>query len=210
MHSASEKLPFAAPAERSACTGRSRDEARPRVVEARLAARLRVQVHDRAPSARDREEIAGERLDRARDGRARRVEHHHVDGRDAPRAAHVDDDRMVDHLDAGSAHALGQLAARRGPRIDDRGDFDAGGDEAQRRPVRAVVVGEHDGLRAGLHAVAIDVGGHRGGQHHAGTIVVREDERALHRARREHHLLRAHAPDALARPRSLAPAADDR
>jgi hypothetical protein len=67
-----------------------------------------------------------------------------------------------------------------------------GGDQAQRRPVRAVVVGEHDGLRAGLHAVAIDVGGHRGGEHHARAIVVREDERALHRARREHHLLRAH------------------
>jgi hypothetical protein len=45
------------------------------------------------------------------------------------------------------------LRARSGSRpcgsvaIDDGGDFDAGADEPQRRPVRAVVVGEDDGAR---------------------------------------------------------------
>ena len=46
-------------------------------------------------------------------GGAVRVERHHVDAPRRARAADVDDDGVGDHLDAGLAHALGQLAARR-------------------------------------------------------------------------------------------------
>ena len=201
--SPSEKLPLAAPAERSACTGVPGTKHALRVIVARLAARLRMQVHDRAPSARHREEIAGERLDRARTA----VPFASSDITSTAATRHVPRTSTTTALSITSMPALrtrsgsspcgagraSTIAATSMPAVD----------ETQRRPIGAVVVGEHDGARAGLHAVAIHVGGHRRGQHHAGAVVVREDERALHRARREHHLLRAHAPDALARPLSI-------
>ena len=51
----------------------------------------------------------------------------------------------------------------------------------------------------GSDAVAVDVGADRAGQHHAGPVVVAEDERPLDRAGGQHALARHDAPQALAR-----------
>ncbi len=56
---------------------RARHEARPVVVETRLASRLRVQMDDRAPPAGHRHEVARNGGRRARDAGALRVAHHH-------------------------------------------------------------------------------------------------------------------------------------
>ncbi len=162
-----------------------------------------MQVHDRAPAARDRHQVARQRGDRPGDGRASCVERHHVDRGDASPATGVDDDRVVDHLDARRARALGQLAARRRACVDNRSHRDTGRSEAQRSSIGAVVVGEHDRPRARPHPIAIHERGNRRGEHHAGSIVVREYERPLDGARRQHDLVRPHSPQALARPRAL-------
>ena len=148
-HACSAKLPLAAPAERSACTGVARHEARLDGIEARAAARLRMQVHNRAPAAGHRHEVARQRAHRPGGNAALGVERHDVHGANALRAARIDDDRVGDHLDARLAHALGQLALRRAARVDDRRHRDARGGEAERGAIRAVVVGEHDGAPPG-------------------------------------------------------------
>ncbi len=71
--------------------------------------------------------------------------------------------------------------------------------KVERRAIGGVVRGDDDGAAAAAHAVAVEVGARRVGQHHARPVVAREHQRPLDRARREHHLLRAHLPQPLAR-----------
>ncbi len=85
------------------------------------------------------------------------------------------------------------------PRVDDRGDGDAGLVQAQRRFVGAVVVGEDDRARSGLDAVARDIGPRRAGEHRARQIVAGIGDAALERAAGEHDRAGAHVPQPLAR-----------
>ena len=71
--------------------------------------------------------------------------------------------------------------------------------EIKRNPISRVVGGGDDDTRAGFDAVAVEVGGGGAGEHDAGPIVVGKDERSLDRAGGEHHLLRPHLPQPLAR-----------
>ncbi len=70
--------------------------------------------------------------------------------------------------------------------------------QVERGAVGAVVVGQHDRAAAGAHGVAVEVAAHRARQHDAGPVVLGEHQRPLERAGREHHLARAHLPQALA------------
>ncbi len=86
-----------------------RHEARARLVEARLAAGLRVQVHRRAPAARDREQVAVQRRPRTGDAAAvRRSSAITADAADALGARDVGHDRVGDDGDAGCPRPLGQ------------------------------------------------------------------------------------------------------
>ena len=71
--------------------------------------------------------------------------------------------------------------------------------QIERGAVGAVVVGEQHGAPAGQHAVAVDIGGGRRGEHDAGPVVVGEDQRPLDRAGRQHDLPGADLPQPLAR-----------
>ncbi|MCX7200692.1 MAG: hypothetical protein NTW37_22585 [Proteobacteria bacterium] len=71
--------------------------------------------------------------------------------------------------------------------------------QVERRVVGRVVVREHQGTPAGLHAVAVEVGACTAGEHHAGQVVVAEGDRALDRAGCNDDLARADLPEALAR-----------
>ena len=95
--------------------------------------------------------------------------------------------------------ASGSAPAGLGPQIGDQRDVDAGRLQIERGAVGAVVRGRDDDALADLDAVAVAVTPRGVGEHDARPVVVREDERALDRAGREHHLARAHLPQALAR-----------
>ncbi len=101
------------------------------------------------------------------------------------------------HLDTRLPSALRPLS-RCGAGVDDRHDVHARRGEVQRCRVGAVVGGEDDRVAAGQHTVAVDVGAGRGGEHHAGAVVVRERQRALVGAGGQDDATRADAPDALA------------
>ncbi len=92
-----------------------------------------------------------------------------------------------------------QFAFRRGAQIGDGGDGDAAGGEVERGAVAGIAGGEDHGARARLHAPAIEIGPRRIRQHDAGAVIVREHQRALQRAGRQHHLAGAHLPEPLAR-----------
>jgi hypothetical protein len=89
-------------------------------------------MHHRTPSSRHGDEVAVDPGDGLGNGGAVRVECHHVDARDAPRAADVDDDGVGDDFDAGLAHALGEIAVRRATGVDDGSHFDARRHEPER------------------------------------------------------------------------------
>ena len=56
-----------------------------------------------------------------------------------------------------------------------------------------------DHALADLDAILIAIAPRGVGEHHARAIVVREDQRTLDRAGRQHHLAGAHLPQTLAR-----------
>ncbi len=88
---------------------------------------------------------------------------------------------------------------RRRADIDDRGDVDAGRVQIERRAIGRVMRGGDHDAAARQHAVAIEIGARRIGQHDARPVVVRKHQRPLQRAGRDHHLPRAHLPQPLAR-----------
>ena len=67
------------------------------------------------------------------------------------------------------------------------------------RAVRRIVVGKQQQPPPGRHAVAVQVGPDRAGQHHARHIVIAEHQGPLDGARGQNHLFGAHPVQALAR-----------
>ena len=67
------------------------------------------------------------------------------------------------------------------------------------RAVRRIVVGKQHQPLPGRHAVAVQVGPDRAGQHHARHIVIAEHQGPLDSARGQNHLFGAHPVQALAR-----------
>ena len=177
--------------------GSARAERLDLIVVAELAARLREERHVRRPAAGDREQIAFD-LDR------RPPTPSPASGRTAtpadPMPALGADDRGVAVDGDAAPRRLGEMLLRHlGAEIDDRRDLAAGARHVERRVPAGIVVGEDDDAFARQHAVAVHVGAHRAGEHDAGPVVLVEDQRPLDRAGGEHDLLRAHAPEPLAR-----------
>ena len=75
---------------------------------------------------------------------------------------------------------------RSGAHIDDAGDFDAGIQQIERDAIAVAVGGRHHGAVAGLHAIEADQALRSGAEHHAGQVIVVEDERLLVTAARHH------------------------
>ena len=109
-----------------------------------------------------------------------------------PWVATIADEGSTGNIDRGLA-----ITAR--ARIDDRGDFHAGGTQRESGVVRAVVVGEHDGAPARPHREPLDVRACRTGLHRARPVVARVGDAALDRPGRKHDLPRPDLPQALAR-----------
>ena len=167
------------------------------VVEGQLAARLGVEMHARRPAAGHQQQIAAHRLDMA-DG-AGAVDAADMRLADTQATARPDDRGTGRHWDSSGARHLRQRAVRTRAQIDDRGDRDARRSELDRCAIGIVMRGEDDGARPRLDAVAVEIEPRGIGEHHAGPIIFREDERPFDRAGREHHLARAHLPEALTR-----------
>ena len=109
------------------------------------------------------------------------------------------------YVDAGGTRLFGKRAAAAGADIDDGGQADAGALEGEGGPIGIVIVGEDDAVHAGRHAIALDERARRRGQHDAGPVIVGKGDRPLDGAGREHDLLGANLPQAVAR-RALASA----
>ena len=161
------------------------DEPAGRLVVARLRPALEQQRGGRRAAAGDGEQIAREaplatlerlpaRVDRGED----RAGH----GLAAERA---DDGRAAHQLDPGRLDAGGELAAA-GVRaqVGDGDDADAGVLQRERGVEPAVAGRGHDGGVAGLDGVERGEPAGAARQHHAGQVVVGEDERLLERAGR--------------------------
>ncbi len=98
-------------------------------------------------------------------------------------------------LDLLVAFDIGHAGARknchahhRGARQQIRGNFpavvsDGHGNarfrEIKRRQVSRVIVGNNQGTFEGRQAIAVEIGANGGRQHHAGTVIVGENQRAL-------------------------------
>ncbi len=167
-----------------------------------LAARLGEERHVRRPAAGDREQVAvdliGCRASLASGRSSARI----VGGVDAAAAVGPDDRGVAVDGDA-APRGLGEMpcanSRRRSTTAADSPPARAMSSAAS-QPESLLV--EDEQLPAGQHAVAVHVGAHRAGQHDPRPVVLVEDQRPLERAGREHHLLRPHAPEPLARQRS--------
>ena len=98
----------------------------------------------------------------------------------------------LDPFDASAAQRPNHLAA-----IDHRDDLRAELLQPCSRLLQ-VMAGERDSLSR-QHAELARIAQHRPGEHHAGQVVVAEDERLLDRPGGEHHFPGAHFPQPLAR-----------
>ena len=156
-----------------------------------------MQMNHRRKAARYGEQVAGERLRGTLHRTA--VVRHHAHRVQPPGAGCVDHDGAGLHFDALRAHRVPRSAGAARAGVDHRRHVDAGRTQVQRGPIRGIVVGEHDRAASAAHAIGVQVGRHRLGQHHAGPVVVAEHERALVRTGGQHDLARVHLPQAFAR-----------
>ena len=157
------------------------------------------QVNDRAPAAGRGHEIAGEPPRRARDQGARGVQRGDGHSLDALFAAHFEHPVSADHLDAARAGGLGQRPVRLASGIHHGDHLAAGLAPVDGRAIRRIVVGKQHQPLPGGHAVAVQIGPDRAGQHHARHIVIAEHQGPLDGARGQNHLFGAHPVQALAR-----------
>ena len=97
-------------------------------------------------------------------------------------------------LDARRARGVRQRSLGLAAQIGDQLDADARLLQVERGAVGAVVRGRDDDAVADLGAILAAVAPRGIGEHHGRAVVVREDERTLDRAGRQHHLTRAHLP----------------
>ncbi|MFM7785002.1 MAG: hypothetical protein ACKPE6_10235, partial [Gammaproteobacteria bacterium] len=159
---------------------------------------MAVQVDHRAPAAGDREQIAVDpRLEPGLHPFG--TEAHHGHPRDAHVPACCGDHARFQQRDPRTTRGIDARAGGRGTRVDDRCHAHAGRMQVECCAVSAVVVREQHGTPAAAHGVAVQVTAHRRGEHHAGSVVVREDQRPFDRAGRKHDAACAHAPQALPR-----------
>ncbi len=166
-------------------------------IEAELAAGLREEVNRRRHAARHQQQVARESasttdpavlVDRADLGS--------VHGKTPMRALHG---VAEENGDAGFAHQIDERRTVRAARIDDRTDGDTAATEIERDAIGRLVCREQNRAPSRRDAVAVEVGARRIREHHTRPVVAREHQRPLERAGREHHLGRAHLPQALAR-----------
>ena len=126
-----------------------------------------------------------------------------------PPSAHgFDAFRPDDALDFRAARHL-QLAWRPGGAGIDDLDLRARLGQGLRDRIGAVVVGRDRHALADQHGMAAQIDERRVGGHHAGPVIVRHDERALDRARRDHDPLRPDAPERVGGWRATLPGADE-
>ena len=152
-------------------------------------------------AARDEQQVA---IDRATIGRVTGgVEPGDLDPGHMPAAARAEHARTGRDRDAGLAQALLPAVGWRGRGVRTQVD-----DLDHRRACRLHLEGDAIGAvadrgehhaAARQHRVFFQVAQRGAGEHHARTIVAREHERLFDGSGREHHLLRAHLPEALAR-----------
>ena len=146
-------------------------------------------MHGRVPAPADQQQVA-------RDGFAVRGTDDRV--RDPLVAVCPGDVCSGEEPDPGRGALLGQALWHLGTGVDDHLDADARAVQVEGGLVGAVVGGEDDRLAAHEHAVAVQEGPGRAGQHDAGTVVVGEHHRTLVGTGRDHDGLRPQPPHPLA------------
>ena len=157
-----------------------------------------MKMHARAPAARDRDEIASKRA-ASPAGHAVGVERHRVDGPHPSAAMRGDHPVAREYLDALLARACLERPGGTRPRVDDGGDAHARVRKIGGAAIGVAVVRAHHRGQARAHGELVDIGARRVREHDPGAVVPGEDERPLDRPRRQHHLARAHEPQALPR-----------
>ncbi len=102
-------------------------------------------------------------------------------------------------LDARGSRGIRQRSFGLGAQIGDQRDPNARLLEVERGAIGAVVRCRDNDAVADLGAILKAIASRGIGQHNRRVVIVRKDERTLDRARRQHHLTRAHLPQTLAR-----------
>ncbi len=149
------------------------------LVERHLGARHRQQVRAGGGETGEHHEVAGD----PRSARGARGADRHAGHPSPPRRG---EDRR------GRRHPVALPRRRLVAQVDHR-HRRPGLDQGSGRLVAGLARGEHDRRPAGEHAVAPHEQLDRRGEHHAGEIVVREDDRLFDRAGRHHQVPRPHA-----------------
>ncbi len=148
-------------------------------------------MHRRRPAARHQNRIAGDSPPCAGDVQAH--------GLDAKTPVDAGDLRPGRDLDPGGARGLRQRSFRLAAQIGDQRDIDACSFQVERGAIGPVMRRRDDHALADLHAVLTAIASRGVGEHYARAVVIREHQRTLDRAGRQHHLARANLPQALAR-----------
>ena len=97
-------------------------------------------------------------------------------------------------LEARRARGLAQRPVRVRAQVGDERDVDARLLEVEGGAIGAVVRRRDDHALADLDAILAAIAPRGLGEHHARAVVIREHQRALDRAGRQHDLARAHLP----------------
>ena len=143
-------------------------------------------MHGRRPPARHQEHVTGDFSLSALMPDA--------DGVDPQPPVSADDLGACDDFDARCPRGIHERALGLGAQIDDERDVDARRLQVERRAIGAVVCRRDDDAVADLRAILTAITSRGIGKHDGRAIIVRKDERTLDRARRQHHLARAHLP----------------
>ena len=118
-------------------------------------------------------------------------------GIDGVLAGGGDDGVALEDPDSGVFGGFDQRALRVVAQVDHRHVTRTGRLCIQRRLVGRVVVGEDHDLAARQNGEPVDIGAQRRCQHDAGTVIVRENQRAFDRALRQNDPLGADLPEPL-------------
>ena len=153
---------------------------------------MRIEMHDRIPAIGHGEAVAG-------DGLAAAIGVHHLDRLQAEMPLRTGDVAITDHLRADGLGRPAQLGRHRCAGIDHGHHLSARRGDIGHGAPAVIARGEDCDGPAREHAVSVEVGPHRAGQHHAGPVVAAEDVRALDGSGSENGLLCRDPPQALAR-----------
>ena len=143
-------------------------------------------MHRRRPAARHQNRIAGDSPPCAGDVQAH--------GLDAKTPVDAGDLRPGRDLDPGGARGLRQRSFRLTAQIGDQRDIDACSFQVERGAIGSIMRRRDDHALADLHAILTAIAPRGVGEHHARAVVIREHQRTLDRAGRQHHLARANLP----------------